>query len=123
MDMKEQDQKRWIEQDVEGVWTSLSPEEQRHILGRLNAAEAFERFLNTKFVGQKRYGIEGAESAIPLLDAILDAASAAGTQEAVLGMGHRGRLNVLINIVGKSYRELFAEFEHVDPDSTHASGD
>jgi len=123
MHIQEPDQKRWIQDHVEGVSTVLSAEEQRHILGRLNAAEAFERFLGTKYVGQKRFGLEGAESAIPLLDAILDSAATGGITEAVLGMGHRGRLNALINIVGKGYGELFAEFEHIDPASTQGSGD
>jgi 2-oxoglutarate dehydrogenase E1 component len=123
MHIQEPDQKRWIQQHVEGVSTALTAEDQRHIMGRLNAAEAFERFLGTKYVGQKRFGLEGAESAIVILDAILDAAATGGIQEAVLGMGHRGRLNVLINIVGKNYGELFAEFEHIDPASTQGSGD
>jgi 2-oxoglutarate decarboxylase len=123
MHIQEPDQKRWIQEHVEGVSTALTPDEQRHILGRLNAAEAFERFLNTKYVGQKRYGLEGAESAIPLMDAVLDEAAKDGMVEAVLGMGHRGRLNALINIVGKNYGELFAEFEHIDPASTQGSGD
>ncbi|MGH9282945.1 MAG: 2-oxo acid dehydrogenase subunit E2, partial [Acidimicrobiales bacterium] len=107
MHIQEPDQKRWIQEHVEGVDTSLPADEQRHILGRLNAAEAFERFLHTRYVGQKRFGLEGGESAIPLLDAVLDEAARAGMAEAVLGMAHRGRLNVLANIVGKSYGELF----------------
>ena len=123
MHIQEPDQKRWIQHHVEGVSTALAADEQRHILARLNAAEAFERFLRTKYVAQKRFGLEGAESAIAVLDAILDAAAAGGVREAVLGMGHRGRLNTLINIVGKSYGELFAEFEHIDPASTQGSGD
>ncbi len=84
-----------------------------------------ERFLDTKYVGQKRFGLEGAESAIPLLDAVLDEAAPGGAwTSAVLGMAHRGRLNVLINIVGKSYGELFEEFEgNLDPDTTQGSGD
>ena len=90
----------------------------------LNVAEAFERFLHTRYVGQKRFGLEGAESAIALLDAILDEAAQGGIEEAVLGMAHRGRLNVLANIVGKSYREIFAEFEgNLDPESVQGSGD
>jgi len=123
MHIQEPDQKRWIQGRVEGVSATLSLEEKRHILGRLNATEAFERFLNTKYIGQKRFGIEGAESAIVVLDAMLDEAAKSGATEAVLGMGHRGRLNVLINIVGKSYGECFAEFEHIDPASTQGSGD
>ena len=124
MHIQEPDQKRWIQEHVEGVDVALTSEEQRHILGRLNAAEAFERFLHTRYVGQKRFGLEGGESAIPLLDAVLDEAARAGLAEAVLGMAHRGRLNVLANIVGKSYRELFREFEgDIDPDTVQGSGD
>ncbi|HEV7886049.1 MAG TPA: multifunctional oxoglutarate decarboxylase/oxoglutarate dehydrogenase thiamine pyrophosphate-binding subunit/dihydrolipoyllysine-residue succinyltransferase subunit, partial [Acidimicrobiales bacterium] len=124
MHIQEPDQKRWIQEHVEGVDHALSKEEQLHILERLNAAEAFERFLHTKYVGQKRFGLEGGESAIPLLDTILDEAARAGMDEAVLGMAHRGRLNVLANIVGKSYRELFREFEgDLDPNTVQGSGD
>jgi 2-oxoglutarate decarboxylase len=124
MHIQEPDQKRWIQEHVEGVAIQLRPDEHRHILTRLNAAEALERFLDTKYIGQKRFGLEGAESAIPLLDAVLDQAAEAGMESAVLGMAHRGRLNVLINIVGKSYGELFQEFEgNLDPDTTQGSGD
>jgi 2-oxoglutarate dehydrogenase E1 component len=106
------------------VSTTLGPEEQRHILGRLNAAEVFERFLHSRYVGQKRFGLEGAESAIVLLDTILDEAVREGLHEAVMGMAHRGRLNVLANIVGKSYGEIFEEFEgNLDPESVQGSGD
>jgi 2-oxoglutarate dehydrogenase E1 component len=124
MHIQEPEEKAWIQEQVEGVDTTLPTEEQRHLLDRLNAAEAFEKFLSTKYVGQKRFGIEGAESAIPVLDAILERAAADGLESAVLGMAHRGRLNVLANIVGKSYGQLFKEFEgYVDPDSTQGSGD
>jgi 2-oxoglutarate dehydrogenase E1 component len=124
MHIQEPAEKRWIQEQVEGVSVHISAEEQRHILGRLNAAEAFERFLHTKYVGQKRFGIEGAESTIPLLDAILGEAADSGFPEAVLGMAHRGRLNVLANIVGKSYDQIFKEFEgNVDPETTQGSGD
>ena len=117
-------QKQWIQEQVEGVTDRIDAEEQRHILGRLNAAEAFEKFLATKYVGQKRFGIEGAESAIPILDAVLDAAAEDGLHAAVMGMAHRGRLNVLTNIVGKRYDQLFREFEgFIDPESTQGSGD
>ena len=103
---------------------TLALDDQRHILGRLNAAEAFEKFLATKYVGQKRFGLEGAESAIPILDAVLEAAADADLDGAVMGMAHRGRLNVLTNIVGKSYDQVFREFEgNVDPESTQGSGD
>jgi multifunctional 2-oxoglutarate metabolism enzyme len=124
MHIQDPDQKRWIQQHVEGVSTALAPDEQRHILGRLNAAEVFERFLHSRYVGQKRFGLEGAESAIVLLDTILDEAVREGLHEAVMGMSHRGRLNVLANIVGKSYGEIFEEFEgNLDPDSVQGSGD
>jgi 2-oxoglutarate dehydrogenase E1 component len=124
MHISDPEQKRWIQDHVEGVNDRIDAEEQRHILGRLNAAEAFEKFLATKYVGQKRFGIEGAESAIPILDAVLDAAAQDGLDSAVLGMAHRGRLNVLTNIVGKDFDQLFREFEgYVDPESTQGSGD
>ena len=124
MHISEPEQKRWIQEHVEGASDRIDAEEQRHILGRLNAAEAFEKFLATKYVGQKRFGIEGAESAIPILDAVLDQAATDGLEGAVLGMAHRGRLNVLTNIVGKNYDQLFREFEgFIDPDSTQGSGD
>jgi 2-oxoglutarate decarboxylase len=124
MHISDPEQKRWIQQQVEGGLAALSAEEQRHVLGRLNAAEAFEKFLATKYVGQKRFGIEGAESAIPILDAILEQAADDEMDRAIMGMAHRGRLNVLTNIVGKNLDQLFREFEgYVDPDSTQGSGD
>ena len=124
MHIQDPEQKRWIQHHVEGQPSTLNVEEQRHILGRLNAAEVFERFLHTRYVGQKRFGLEGAESTIVLLDALLDAAAGSGVAEVVMGMAHRGRLNVLANIVGKSYREIFEEFEgNLDPESVQGSGD
>ena len=128
MHIQEPEQKRWIQSHVEGPASELAAELSRadklHILDRLNAAEAFERFLHTKFVGHKRFGLEGAESAIPLIDAVLDVAAGAGCHEAVLGMAHRGRLNVLANVVGKSLSQIFREFEgDVDPASIQGSGD
>jgi multifunctional 2-oxoglutarate metabolism enzyme len=124
MHIQDPEQKQWIQHHVEGQPTTLNVEEQRHILNRLNAAEVFERFLHTRYVGQKRFGLEGAESTIVLLDALLDSAAGAGVAEVVMGMAHRGRLNVLANIVGKSYREIFEEFEgNLDPESVQGSGD
>ncbi len=124
MHIQAPEEKRWVQQAVEGVPTSLSPEEQFHVLRRLNAAEAFERFLHSRYVGQKRFGLEGAESTIAFLDAALEEAARTGVEEAVLGMAHRGRLNVLANVVGKSYGEIFAEFEgNLDPDTVQGSGD
>ena len=104
-------EKRWIQEQIEGADTSLKHDEQLHILGQLNAAEALSSFLNSKYVGQKRFGLEGAESAIPLLDALLAEAADSELVSVVMGMAHRGRLNVLVNLAGKSYQELFREFE------------
>src|SRR5256884_195172 len=99
-------------------------DEQMAIWSRLNVAEAFEMFLQTKFVGQRRFSLEGAEALIPLIDAVLTEAAAAHLDEAVIGMAHRGRLNVLANIVGKSYGQIFKEFEgNLDPSSAQGSGD
>ncbi len=124
MHIQSPEEKLWIQHHVEGVSKAMTPEEKRHILSRLNAAEAFETFLHLRYVGQKRFGLEGAESAIPFLDAVLDAAAHAGIAEVVLGMAHRGRLNVLANIIGKSYGEIFGEFEgNLDPETVQGSGD
>ncbi len=118
------DEKRWIREQVEAPQDPLSAEEKLRILDRLNAAEALETFLGTRYVGQKRFGLEGAESAIPAIDAILGEAADAGMHSAIIGMAHRGRLNVLVNIVGKTYGQLFWEFEGaIDPDAVQGSGD
>ncbi|MFJ4843954.1 MULTISPECIES: multifunctional oxoglutarate decarboxylase/oxoglutarate dehydrogenase thiamine pyrophosphate-binding subunit/dihydrolipoyllysine-residue succinyltransferase subunit [unclassified Streptomyces] len=117
-------QRRWIQDRVERAHTKPERDEQLRILRRLNAAEAFETFLQTKYVGQKRFSLEGGESVIPLLDAVIDAAAESRLDEVVIGMAHRGRLNVLANIVGKSYAQIFREFEgNLDPKSMHGSGD
>jgi 2-oxoglutarate dehydrogenase E1 component len=124
MHISEPEEKRWIQQHVELVDTSLDLDDKRHILDRLNAAEALERFLATKYVGQKRFGLEGAESAIAILDALCSAAADEGLRQIVMGMAHRGRLNVLVNIVGKSQEQLFREFEgNIDENSIQGSGD
>jgi multifunctional 2-oxoglutarate metabolism enzyme len=124
MHIQELEEQRWIQQQVEGVSPELSIDDKRHVLDRLNAAEAFETFLGTKYVGQKRFGLQGAESAIPILDAVLESAADADLDGVVMGMAHRGRLNVLTNIVGKSYDQVFKEFEGaIDPESTQGSGD
>jgi multifunctional 2-oxoglutarate metabolism enzyme len=117
-------QKQWIQERVEGVSTDLSHEEHGHILYKLNEAEAFERFLHAKYVGHKRFSLEGAESLIPMVDAVLDEAADAGLSEVVVGMAHRGRLNVLANTVGKSFGQIFREFEgDIDPATAQGSGD
>ena len=124
MHITDYDEKTWLQDQLEGKPDSLDASEQLHILGRLNAAEALEKFLATKYVGQKRFGIEGAESTIPLLDALLSAAADDSITEAVMGMAHRGRLNVLVNIVGKNHEDLFEEFEDtVSKDAVQGSGD
>ncbi|HRB04276.1 MAG TPA: multifunctional oxoglutarate decarboxylase/oxoglutarate dehydrogenase thiamine pyrophosphate-binding subunit/dihydrolipoyllysine-residue succinyltransferase subunit, partial [Ilumatobacteraceae bacterium] len=117
-------EQRWIQSKVEGAAYTLDKDRKRRIVERLNAAEAFEKFLATKYVGTKRFGLEGAESAIPILDQVLTMAADAGMDSAVLGMAHRGRLSVLANVIGKSYDQIFKEFEgHVDPSSVQGSGD
>ncbi|MGH3693083.1 MAG: multifunctional oxoglutarate decarboxylase/oxoglutarate dehydrogenase thiamine pyrophosphate-binding subunit/dihydrolipoyllysine-residue succinyltransferase subunit [Pseudonocardiaceae bacterium] len=118
------DERKWLQERVERVHAKPSREEQIYILTKLNAAESFETFLQTKYVGQKRFSLEGAETMIPLLDAVLDKAAEYGLDEVVLGMPHRGRLNVLANLVGKPYSQIFLEFEgNLDPGQAHGSGD
>ena len=117
-------EQRWIQSKLEGATYELDKDRKRRIVERLNAAEAFEKVLATKYVGTKRFGLEGAESAIPILDQVLTMAVDGGMDSAVLGMAHRGRLNVLANVIGKSYDQIFKEFEgHVDPSSVQGSGD
>jgi 2-oxoglutarate dehydrogenase E1 component len=124
MHMQNPEERAWLQARIERPHGRAEHDEQVRILSRLNVAEAFEMFLQTKFVGQRRFSLEGAESLIPLLDAVLTEAAHQHLDEAVLGMAHRGRLNVLANIVGKSYAQIFQEFEgNLDPASTHGSGD
>ncbi|PNE38965.1 multifunctional oxoglutarate decarboxylase/oxoglutarate dehydrogenase thiamine pyrophosphate-binding subunit/dihydrolipoyllysine-residue succinyltransferase subunit [Streptomyces noursei] len=124
MHIQDPKQRKWIQDRVERTHKSPERDEQLRILRRLNSAEAFETFLQTKYVGQKRFSLEGGESVIPLLDAVIDSAAEARLDEVVIGMAHRGRLNVLANIVGKSYAQIFREFEgNLDPKSMHGSGD
>jgi len=124
MHIQNPEERAWIQARVERPHGRADHDEQLRILSRLNVAEAFEMFLQTKFVGQRRFSLEGAESLIPLLDAVLTAAAGEHLHEAVIGMAHRGRLNVLANIVGKSYAQIFQEFEgNIDPSTTHGSGD
>ncbi|MEI7546732.1 MAG: multifunctional oxoglutarate decarboxylase/oxoglutarate dehydrogenase thiamine pyrophosphate-binding subunit/dihydrolipoyllysine-residue succinyltransferase subunit [Actinomycetota bacterium] len=124
MHIQDTAEQKWIQSKIEGVTFEVPKERKRRIVERLNAAEAFEKFLATKYVGTKRFGLEGAESAIPILDQVLSMAADAGLDSSVLGMAHRGRLNVLANVMGKSYDQIFKEFEgHVDPSSVQGSGD
>src|SRR4051794_13486718 len=124
MHIQDPEQRRWIQERVERHHESPPRDEQLRILGKLNQAEAFETFLQTKYVGQKRFSLEGGESVIPLLDAVVSEAAHDDMDEVVIGMAHRGRLNVLTNIVGKSYTQVFREFEgNLDPRTAHGSGD
>ncbi|HRA50569.1 multifunctional oxoglutarate decarboxylase/oxoglutarate dehydrogenase thiamine pyrophosphate-binding subunit/dihydrolipoyllysine-residue succinyltransferase subunit, partial [Actinotalea sp.] len=124
MHLQDPRQRRWLQERLESGYARTPREDQLRVLRRLNAAEAFESFLQTKFVGQKRFSLEGGESLIPLLDAILSRAADSGLDEVCIGMSHRGRLNVLANIAGKSYGQIFAEFEgNQDPRSVQGSGD
>lgn len=118
----DQAQKRWWQQKLEGIRSkpSLSNDKKKHILGRLTAAEGLERFLHTKYVGQKRFSLEGGESFIAAMDEIIQSAGAKGVQEIVIGMAHRGRLNVLVNTMGKMPKDLFAEFDHTAPEDLPA---
>lgn len=117
-------ERNWIQERVEVFATKLPREEQLRILHKLNGAEAFESFLQTKYVGQKRFSLEGGETVIPLLDAVISAAAETGMDEVCVGMPHRGRLNVLANIAGKSYGQIFQEFEgHYTKNAVHGTGD
>ena len=120
----DQNQKRWWQQKLESIRSkpSLSREKKLHLLDRLTAAEGLERFLHTKYVGQKRFSLEGGESFIASMDELIQLAGTKGVQEIVIGMAHRGRLNVLVNSLGKVPSDLFAEFDHTAPEEL-PSGD
>ena len=111
MHIQDPAQRTWWQERLERDWEDIADEERRRILTKLEQAEAFETFLQTKYVGQKRFSLEGGESLIVALDRLLDAAAHDGLDEVVIGMAHRGRLNVLTNIAGKSYAQVFDEFE------------
>ena len=124
MHIQDPDQRRWIQERVEIPHIKPDRDEQLRILSKLNEAEALETFLHTKYVGQKRFSLEGAESLVPLLDEILTDAAHDDILEVAIGMPHRGRLNVLTNIAGKSYAQVFREFEgDYGDDSVQGSGD
>jgi 2-oxoglutarate dehydrogenase E1 component len=120
-----QDRMEWLQREIETTLQNPVPlEQKKRILDKLNEGVIFEKFLHTKYVGQKRFSLEGGETTIAALDAILTVASNNGVQEAVIGMAHRGRLNVLANILGKTYEQIFSEFEGTAiPDQTMGSGD
>ncbi len=124
MHIQDPEQRRWFQEKVEVKYQKPGHDEQLRVLRKLNEAEAFETFLQTKFVGQKRFSLEGGESLIPLLDEILQGAATAGLEGAAIGMAHRGRLNVLTNIAGKTYGQVFREFEGTQtPGNQRGSGD
>jgi len=124
MYISDQTQKRWWQQKLEMSRSkpSFNNEKKKQILDRLTAAEGLERFLHTKYVGQKRFSLEGGESFIASMDELIKQAGAKGLQEVVIGMAHRGRLNVLVNTMGKMPKDLFAEFDHTAPEEL-TSGD
>ncbi len=117
-----QAQKRWWQQKLESIRSkpNWNADKKRHILDRLTAAEGLERYLHTKYVGQKRFSLEGGESFIAAMDELIHSAGAKGVQEIVIGMAHRGRLNVLVNTLGKMPGDLFAEFDHTAPEDLPA---
>ncbi len=124
MHMSDTAEKRWIQQRLESVQShpGIKPERQRWLLQRLTAAEGIERYLHAKYVGQKRFSLEGGESLIPLMGDLIEQSGVQGIKEIVIGMSHRGRLNVLVNILGKLPSMLFSEFED-NHDRNHKSGD
>ncbi len=107
---------QWLEKKMEGSLNTpaYSIEQKKHILSKLNQAVAFENFIHTRFTGQKRFSLEGCEALIPAMDAVINHGAELGIKEYVIGMAHRGRLNVLANILGKKYEEIFTEFEGVE---------
>ena len=122
----EGDESRWIQQRLEdpAVTYALDADERHAVLRQLTAAEGIEKYLHTRYVGQKRFSLEGGESLIPLLDELVERGGAAKVEEMVIGMAHRGRLNVLVNVLGKSPKDLFSEFEGIyDPKVQEGSGD
>ena len=125
MNIQIPEQKRWLQLRMEltGNRWPLPPDTRKRALRRVIEAEEFEHFLHARFVGHKRFSLEGAESAMVILDEVLDLAANTNVHEAVIGMAHRGRLNMLANIVDKSLVEILSEFEGIDPDSTQGSGD
>jgi 2-oxoglutarate dehydrogenase E1 component len=118
----EQAEKRWWQQKLESIRSkpNFGAEKKKQILDRLTAAEGLERYLHTKYVGQKRFSLEGGESFIAAMDELIQQAGAQGVQEVVIGMAHRGRLNVLVNTMGKLPKDLFAEFDHTAPEDLPA---
>ena len=122
MYITDQAQKRWWQQKLESIRSkpNFNADKKKQILDRLTAAEGLERYLHTKYVGQKRFSLEGGESFIAAMDELIQLAGSKGVQEIVIGMAHRGRLNVLVNTLGKMPKDLFAEFDHTAPEDLPA---
>lgn len=126
MHIQHPEEKAWLQSKMEPIRNhfTFSAEEKKRILWQLVIAEEFEHFLHTRFVGHKRFSLEGSETVIPLLDYLINLSAEDGVREIFMGMAHRGRLNVLANIIGKSYEKIFTEFEgNIDPNSVQGSGD
>ncbi len=126
MHLSDPAEKRWLIERIEPQQfrEPIAVPRKKRIFEKLNAAEALEQFIHTKYIGHKRFSLEGAETMIPLLDAVISDAADQSVEEVVIGMAHRGRLNVLTNILGKPYNKVFDEFEGtIDPDAVHGSGD
>lgn len=122
----ELEERNWLSDTMESTLNvpDLDKSDKRRILKKLNQASAFEEFLHKKYIGHKRFSLEGAESMIPTINHMLERAGGYDIEEVVFGMAHRGRLNMLVNIMNKSYKQIFSEFEgHIDPESAQGSGD
>lgn len=122
----DRDERAWLREQIEHGYIAYEHpiEKKKRILEKLNESEVLEKFLGTKYIGQKRFSLEGGESTIPALDAMINVAANNGVQEVVIGMAHRGRLNVLANIVGKTYEQIFSEFDGLAPnDFSSGTGD
>ncbi len=118
-------QKHWLQERLERVHSkpSMDADTRRHVFSRIMRAEEFERFLHTRYVGQKRFSLEGAESLVPMMGALIQNAGSHGVKEIILGMAHRGRLNVLANVMGKSLSDIFSDFEGDRIEDANGSGD
>jgi 2-oxoglutarate dehydrogenase E1 component len=125
MHINDAEQKTWLQRRIEGEGITFTPEGKKAILNKLIEAEGFEKFASNRFVGTKRFGLDGGEATIPALEQIIKRGGQLGVSEIVLGMAHRGRLNVLVNVMGKPYRQLFHEFQggSAKPDDVEGSGD
>ena len=126
MHIRDSDEVNWLKNWIESKWYDIkhSKDDKLRILSKLNEALVFENFLHTKYIGQKRFSLEGGENTITFLSEFIGSAAKENVEEVVIGMAHRGRLNVLTSILGKTYNEMFNEFEgNMDPDLTMGDGD